>query len=114
MPVTNTTITPTLAATFVALIVLQLVALTLLPRTQGFTNPGITAVMLTFLGVSYWLLARMIRSGANLGILIPLMSTIIPLATIAIGVLLYGESASGIRIGLLVCACVLVGIASRF
>jgi multidrug transporter EmrE-like cation transporter len=109
-----TTITPNLVLTFIGLLICQLIGLTLLPRTQGFTNPGISALMLALFAVSYWLLARMIRSGANLGILIPLMSTIIPLATIAIGVVLYGESASGVRIALLICACALIGVASRY
>jgi hypothetical protein len=47
-------------------------------------------------------------------VLIPLLATIVPLSSIAIGVLLYGESASWARIGTLVAACVLIGVASYF
>jgi multidrug transporter EmrE-like cation transporter len=108
------TITPGLIVSFAALILLQLAGVTLLPRTQGFSNLGVTAAMLVIFAVSYWLMARIIQSGANLGILIPIMSTIIPLATVAIGVVLYGESASVVRIALLTSACILVGVASRF
>jgi multidrug transporter EmrE-like cation transporter len=92
---------------------MQLAGVALLPRTEGFTNPIPTVGLLVIFGLSYWLFARMIHGGANLGIMIPLMSTIIPLATVAIGVLLYGERASVSRIGVLTTACVLVGIASR-
>ena len=106
-------LTPSVAGSFALLIVMQLMGVALLPRTQGFTSLIPTVGLLVIFGLSYWLFARMIHAGANLGIMIPLMSTIIPLATVAIGILLYGESASLPRIGVLATACVLVGIASR-
>jgi multidrug transporter EmrE-like cation transporter len=108
------TITPSLLLSFSAMIALQLGGVILLPRTEGFTNLGATAALLALFAISYWLLARIVHSGANIGIMIPIMSTIIPLATVAIGVLVYGESASVVRITLLVTACILVGVASRY
>jgi multidrug transporter EmrE-like cation transporter len=92
-------IKPAMVVSFIVITALNLAGLTLLPRTQGFTDPGVTAAMLALFAVSYWLIARIVQSGANLGILIPLMSTVIPLATVAIGILLYGESGSPVRIG---------------
>ena len=103
-----------LAGNFIVLVVLQVAAFALLPRTQGFTNPGVTATMLVLFAISYWLMARMIRSGADLGILIPLMAAVVPLAVVAIGAIYYHESASQLKIALLASACTLIGVASRY
>jgi multidrug transporter EmrE-like cation transporter len=107
-------ITPGLVSNLVGMVFLQLVGVALLPRTQGFTQLGPTIAVLTVFALSYWILARIVHSGASLGILIPLLATIMPLATVAIGVVMYGESASVVKIGLLATACTLIGIASRF
>jgi hypothetical protein len=48
----------------------------------------------------------------NLGLLIPAMSALVPLASIVVGVLVYHESTSVPRIALLVVACGLIGFAS--
>jgi hypothetical protein len=57
-------------------------------------------------------LAAWRTTGSQLGILIPMMSAVIPLVTIVIGVVAYGESASPIKLTLLGLSCVLVGIAA--
>jgi small multidrug resistance pump len=40
----------------------EVVATTLLPRTDGFTNPGWAAVVMLGYGVSIWLLTIVVRT----------------------------------------------------
>ena len=54
----------------------------------------------------------MYQSGAKLGIMSPLLAAIIPLGVIAVGIFLYHESASPLRITLLLAACGLIGAAA--
>ena len=96
------------------LIVMQVTGVFLLPRTDGFTKPTSTAAVLVIFGLSYWLMARIIHSGANLGILIPFMGVAIPVATVVIGILVYHESASPVRVSLLLAAAIMIGVASRY
>jgi len=97
---------------FVASVVFQLFGLVMLPLTKGFTEPmpTIGAAVGFLLGIG--LLARLTNSGVNLSVLIPLLAAIVPLATIAFGILVYGEAASVLKIILLVSACILIGFAS--
>jgi multidrug transporter EmrE-like cation transporter len=90
----------------------QLVGVALLPRTAGFTNPLPTAGCCLFFLLGVYGLAELARRGVQLGILIPIMTGIIPLTSIVIGMVFYGESASALKLGLLISACVLVGYAS--
>jgi hypothetical protein len=57
-------------------------------------------------------MARLLNSGINLGILLPFMAAVVPLCAIAVGILFYGESASFIKLSLLVSACLVIGFAS--
>lgn len=100
------------AGLFVFLIVSQIFAVSLLPRTAGFTNPFWTAACLGVYLVSLWSLAFIIHRGMPISLLIPIMSALIPLATIAVGVLVYGEAASLSRVALLCVACGVIGVAS--
>ena len=90
----------------------QWVAVALLPRTQGFTNIIPTIGCAACFVFSAWGIARLSEGGADLSIVIPLIAAIIPLGAIAIGILVYGETASLLRISLLVSACGLIGLAS--
>jgi multidrug transporter EmrE-like cation transporter len=97
---------------FVASVTFQLLAMVLLPRTRGFTValPTLGCAALFVCGI--WMIARMYQSGAKLGIMSPLLAAIIPLGVIAIGVLLYHESASPLRVAMLIGACALIGAAA--
>ena len=102
----------TILLMFAGSVALQVFGIAMLPQTRGLTAPLPTlGAALGFVG-GIALLARLAYGGVNLSILIPLMSTVIPLASIALGVFLYGESVSGLKLGLLVAACGLIGIAS--
>lgn len=99
---------------FLVNLALQVFTLVMLPMTQGFTRPGPAIALIVAISGSMWCLARMIASGVGLGILFPLIAAAVPLASIAVGVLLLGEAASPPKIGLLVAACTLICAASRF
>jgi multidrug transporter EmrE-like cation transporter len=102
----------TLILLFVIAIVLQIAAASMLPATRGFMALIPTATCLVFFGVSFWMMARLMHSGVNLSIIAPIMAAIVPLGAIATGILVYGEPAPAMRIGLLVSACALIGFAS--
>ncbi len=99
-------------ALFVASVALQLLAMMVLPRTRGFTAPVPTLLCAALFVCGIGAVARMYVSGAKLGIMSPLLAAVIPLGVIAIGVLGYNESASPLRIGLLLAACGLIGAAA--
>lgn len=91
----------------------QVTGLVLLPLTRGFTAPIATLGSSAAFVIGLGLLARMSHDGVDIGVIVPLTSTLIPLCVIAVGALLYGESASLMKIGLLIVACGLIGLASR-
>jgi multidrug transporter EmrE-like cation transporter len=97
---------------FFAAVGFQLVAVVFLPRTRGFTNPLPTIACAAFFVCGIWMVARMYYGGAKLGIMMPLLAAVIPLGIIVIGVSMYGESASVLKVALLVGACGLIGAAA--
>ena len=99
--------------TFAIVMITQIVGVGLLPRTQGYTHIGWSLAQLSIFAISFAGMSRLLRDGATLGILIPLLATTMPLASVAIGILAYGESASLKRIAMLAVACVLVGLAAK-
>jgi hypothetical protein len=58
-------------------------------------------------------MARLLNNGVNLSMLIPLMSTAMPLASIAMGVLWFGDTLSVPKLAVLLAACGLIGFASK-
>jgi multidrug transporter EmrE-like cation transporter len=108
------TIAVQIALLFIVNLVLQAFALVMLPMSQGCTKPVPSIAMVVAMSASMWCLARMIASGVGLGILFPFIAAAVPLASIAVGTLVFGEPASAPKIALLVTACVLICGASRF
>jgi multidrug transporter EmrE-like cation transporter len=106
-------IAPQTIGTFLVILASQLIGVALLPKTQGYTHVGYSLAQLSMFAISFAAMARLVRSGVDLGILIPLLSTAMPLASVGIGIVAYGESASPGRVALLAAACVLVGFASK-
>jgi multidrug transporter EmrE-like cation transporter len=104
---------PRVVAMFSASIALQFLSVGILPRTNGFTNPYTTVAFLAAMTISFFLIARLIYSGASLGILVPLISALTPFGAVVIGTAIYGEPASFPRLALLTVACGLIGFASR-
>ena len=95
-----------------ASVVFQVIGLSLMPLTKGLTElvPSIGCGIAFLAGLG--LMARLLNSGINLGILLPFMAAIVPLCAIAVGIIFYGESASLTKLSLLVSACLVVGFAS--
>jgi multidrug transporter EmrE-like cation transporter len=108
------TITMKLVLMFTGSIIFQVIGVTLIPISKGLTQvlPTIGVAICFLLGIG--LMARLTYTGMNISVLIPLIATVVPLSSIVIGILLFGESASWARIGTLITACLLIGIASYF
>jgi small multidrug resistance pump len=97
---------------FAVAVFTQVAAVALLPRTQGFTQPLWTGLCCVLFLVGVGALARLSYRGVELGILIPIMSVFVPLATILAGIVFYGESTSPVKLSLLGVSCILIGIAA--
>lgn len=103
---------PAIIGLFVFTVVAQLFAISLLPKTGGFTQPGPTVLCSIAFILSIGALARIAHSGVEVGILIPLMSAVVPFVTMMIGIYAYGESASALKITLISVSCVLIAVAA--
>jgi len=97
---------------FLGSAVLQLIGLISLPMTKGFTEPGATLVCILAFVSGLYLMASLIHRGADLEILVPFLSSVIPLCALMVGVFYYGQSISFAKLGSLVLACMLVGVAA--
>jgi multidrug transporter EmrE-like cation transporter len=98
---------------FVAVFIFgQLLGIYLLPRTAGMSRLLPTVACAACFVIAIGSLARLSFKGVPLGILIPMSAAIVPLATIFIGMFVYGESASPLKLGLLIGACGAVGWAA--
>lgn len=95
------------------LIISNVFAISVLPRTAGFTK--LMPTLLCSLGflVTAWALSRLVHGGMQLSILMPLAATIVPLAAVIVGVLYFNDPVSPLKIGLLIAACGLIGVAAR-
>jgi hypothetical protein len=103
----------TVILSFIASIALQVVSLAVMPMTAGYTKPLPTLFCVVTFAVAIGLLARIIASGVQLSILIPLSSASVPIATVLVGVIFYHEPASLLRIAVLLGACGLIAVASN-
>lgn len=108
----SSTITAGSVALFAFLIATQIVAVSLLPRTAAFTNVFWTVACLGVYAVSLWSLAYILYSGMPLSLMVPILSAIVPLASIAVAVIFYKEPASLLKVMLLCSACGIIGVAS--
>ncbi|HZU64261.1 MAG TPA: hypothetical protein VFF98_11295 [Novosphingobium sp.] len=93
-------------------IVAQVIGASLLVKSAGFKAPGATLACVLVLVSSFWMMARIIQEGLPLGLLMPMLAALVPLATIGVAVTFLGEAASWARVGVLGVACMLVGWAA--
>lgn len=91
----------------------QVLGVSLLPRTLGLTHPLYTIACALSFALGLGMMARIAHAGVSLGILVPFMAATVPLGAIAAGGLFYGESASPLKLVLLVGACITIGVASN-
>lgn len=106
------TMTVSSVALFFFLVVSQIVAVSLLPRTAGFTNLYWTIACLSVYAASLWSLAYIIHTGMPLSLVVPILAAVVPLMSIAVALVFYKEAASLLRIVLLCFACGVIGLAS--
>ena len=85
----------------------------MLPLTQGLTRPVPTLIGALGFLIGTGLMARLVNNGVNLSVLIPLNSSAVPLASIAMGVLLFGDTPSVPKLAVLLAACGLIGFATK-
>jgi len=100
------------SALLVGAIASQVYAIYLMPTTKGATALVPTAVVMLCFLVFTVLIGCLLRSGAPLNLVVPLMSAATPVGGILVGVLAYQEAASPAKIATLLGACLLVGVAS--
>lgn len=105
-------LTPTVLWMALASVVAQAVGVSLLPKTAGLTHPLFTAAFALCFALGLGLMSRLVHAGVNLGLLIPFMSATVPLVAITVGIFVYGEAASPLKLAMLVGACVTIGVAS--
>jgi quaternary ammonium compound-resistance protein SugE len=89
----------------------QVIAVSVLPKTDGFTAPLWTITCLIPYLVAMWLIAVMIRQGTALSVVMPLFAAAVPLAAIAVDYCVYGKGFSVTKLGLLVGSCCAIGVA---
>ena len=93
-------------------VVTQVLGSTLLVKTNGFRELWWTLGCLAVYAVSFYILAETIRQGMALSLVMPILAASVPLVTIAVAIMFLGEQASMLRLGLLVSACLLIGVAA--
>jgi multidrug transporter EmrE-like cation transporter len=91
---------------------LQLFSVAMVPLSKGFTRPIPAIACCAAFSLALFLLARVQVSGTQLSVAIPLLSAAVPLLSVAMMLLMYGEGASPLKIGLLLLACLLIGAAA--
>ncbi len=106
------TLTPSIIALVATSVVCQVIGASLMPMTKGLTEIIPTLGFGIAFAIGLGIMARLIYSGINLSALLPFMAAVVPLCAIAVGVLVYGESASALKISLLVFSCLTIGFAS--
>ncbi len=105
-------ITPAIAGMVALSVLAQILALSMLPASNGLTAPLPTLGMALGFAVGIGIMARIAYAGINLGLLVPIMSALVPLGAIAVSVLVFKEPASTAKIGMLLAACGLIGAAN--
>jgi multidrug transporter EmrE-like cation transporter len=104
-----TTLTPSIIALVATSVVCQVIGASLMPMTKGLTEIIPTLGFAIAFAIGLGIMARLINNGINLSALLPFM---VPLCAIAVGVFVYGESASALKISLLIFSCLTIGFAS--
>ena len=106
------TLTPSIIALVATSVVCQVIGASLMPMTKGLTEIIPTLGFAIAFAIGLGIMARLINNGINLSALLPFMAAVVPLCAIAVGVFVYGESASTIKISLLIFSCLTIGFAS--
>ena len=106
------TLTPSIIALVATSVICQIIGASLMPLTRGLTEVVPTIGFGIAFAAGLGIMARLINSGINLSALLPFMAAVVPLCAIAVGIIFYGESASALKISLLIMSCLTIGFAS--
>jgi multidrug transporter EmrE-like cation transporter len=106
-------LTPTNISLFLGQLCLQILGLSMLPLSHGFTRPLPAVVCVLAFGAAMWLVSRILMSGVHLSMLVPLGAAAVPLAGILLGALAFHEPLSWAKLVVLLAACGLIAVAGR-
>ena len=104
---------PLIILGFAVSIVGQFIALALVPATRGFTAIVPTLICVVCFVGSLAVSARLVHSGVELSLLTPIVTVALQIFILIVGIAIYHEAASPAKIGLLVCAALMIGVATR-
>ncbi|MCB2062197.1 MAG: hypothetical protein KDE25_01835 [Novosphingobium sp.] len=104
--------TPNVIGLIFGTVVGQLVGVGFLPASKGFTEPLPTIFVLASFSAAMFFMARLIHAGVNLGMMVPIMSVLVPMGALAVGVFVYGEAISLLKFGIVFVAVCLIGVAN--
>jgi small multidrug resistance pump len=90
----------------------QSLGLSLIPATRGFTAVVPTVVCIVSFISSFAVFARMVNGGVLFTSLAPVITVTLQLVVLIVGVVVYHEPASLSKIGLLVGAAIMIGMAT--
>ena len=97
---------------FIISVILQAIMAMVLPSTKEYTSLWPTLTVIACINVAIWLLARIVASGVQLSLLVPITAAAVPLAVIVGSIVIYHEPAPALKVVLLVFASLLIGVAS--
>lgn len=107
-----TGVTPAVIGLILLSVAAQIAGIFFMPATKGLTVLVPSLIFAACYAVGIGILARISGMGVDLGLFIPFVAALVPLGAIMIGIVAYGESASMLKIGTLIVACVLIGVAN--
>lgn len=107
-------LTGTTLALFLAATAFQLLGASLLPSTRGMTAAIPTGAVFASYAVGLFCMARLVVSGVNLSLLIPVITLAIIIGSVVVGMVVYGDNPSTGKLGCLAAAVLCMGLSFKF
>lgn len=99
-------------ALFLGAAIFQAVGVSVLPLTQGMTKPLPILATFACYAVGIWCMGKLIASGIDLGVMVPIITLLVIGGAIVIGIFAYGENPSMMKLALLAGATLLLTFAT--
>ncbi|MBA4089643.1 MAG: hypothetical protein C0494_03480 [Sphingobium sp.] len=97
-------------ALFVAATLFQLAGASILPATRGMTAPWHSLAVFACYAIGLICMARLVVSGVNLSLLIPIITLAIIIGSVVVGLAIYGDSPSPMKLAWLAGAVICMGL----
>ncbi|BBF69969.1 hypothetical protein K9B33_00695 [Sphingobium sp. 3R8] len=97
-------------ALFVAATLFQLAGASILPATRGMTAPWPSLAVFACYAIGLICMARLVVSGVNLSLLIPIITLAIIIGSVVVGLAIYGDSPSPMKLAWLAGAVICMGL----